>query len=39
MYKPRWYGFIKQNNGIVRRANYAERYKTQYKNKYMAAFS
>ena len=38
MYKPTWNGFLRQNNGIVRRANNAERHKTQYKNKYMAAF-
>ncbi len=39
MYKPTWNGFIKQKNGIVRRANNAERYIPQYKNKYVAAFS
>jgi hypothetical protein len=39
MYKPNWNGFIKEKNGIVRRASNCENYKTQYENKYMAAFS
>tara|TARA_R110002049_G_scaffold231127_2_gene403396 strand:+ start:3714 stop:3923 length:210 start_codon:yes stop_codon:yes gene_type:complete len=39
LYKPGWNDFLKQRNGIVRKANNAERYKTQYKNKYAAAFS
>jgi hypothetical protein len=37
MYRPTWNGFIKQDNGIVRRANNSEKFKIKYKNKYKTA--
>lgn len=39
MNKPTWNGFIKQKNGIVRRANNAEKNIVKSKNKYIVAFS
>lgn len=39
MYEQTWNGFLKDKNGIVRRAYNSEKHIIQYKNKYVAALS